>query len=296
MRFHVSALSRWTVAVSAGMALAWLPACRGDGHSAFPANGLAIAVGGEATQTFAVTALATVQSVVSSDSSVLAVSDVTQTQATLTGLKAGEVSLTLLDSSGAEIDSTSVTVAPVARLDLQIPQEVTTLPGETFTYTAYAYDASGVALDGANVTYALTGSLAPSGPGMTTGSPGDGRLTASVGSVSSSVLVHVIAPSAVDSFTFSPATVTIEVGGSSSASYTLRAGGQTLRTDGSELDCASTNPAVAAPTIFPFTGGLGGDLPTTGSLGMSSASSGTATIACVVGNVSASVAVVASSR
>jgi hypothetical protein len=259
-----------------------------------------LAVGGATSVGYTVAAGTTVAKVTSSDTSVLTVTQVTANAATVQGLKAGSVTLTLLDSSGAEIDHTTLSVAAIAGVYLTTPSEAMVLEGATFQYVAFAYDGAGHTLDGVDVQYSFEGSiaaassaraicLASSCPAMVATAPGDGELIASAGGVSATFLAHVVPIAAIDSFTFEKSTETVAIYDGVVDGYTLEWGGTRVFSDGAEIACTSSNPAVATPDLA-----LGAGLGSQGSTaiqGIDGVASGTATITCTVGALSAAVAV-----
>ena len=116
-------------------------------------------------------------------------------------------------TSGTVCAHSIVTVASVMSLVLT-PAYVTLSVGSTQQFTATCYDTLGAAVPGMTVAFAVHGSVGTiSGSGLLTAStePGDGLVSATVGTLSASSSV-TIEPGAVDRLSASPTVVSLAVG------------------------------------------------------------------------------------
>jgi hypothetical protein len=116
-------------------------------------------------------------------------------------------------TSGTVCAHSIVTVASVMSLVLT-PAYVTLSVGSTQQFTATCYDTLGAAVPGMTVAFAVHGSVGTiSGSGLLTAStePGDGLISATVGTLSASSSVTV-EPGAIDRLSASPTVVSLAVG------------------------------------------------------------------------------------
>ena len=209
----------------------------------------------------------------------------------------GSATFTIYDPSGNEIDHTTVRVAPTTSIPLDVPSGVTLLSGSSFAVHATTIGAGGQTLAGAGaIQFAYQGSLssASAAPDFCSGdcgvfqatAVGDGEIDATATSAAAKATVHVVDPSALDSFSLGSTTAHFKVNDGTLVNYTMRAGSTVVY---GTVSCTSSDSNVASTTVFPSTPGNS----VSGGVMVTSDKPGTATITCSAGQKQATLVITA---
>jgi hypothetical protein len=252
-----------------------------------------------ASTTMSVTTNRAVAAVQSSDPSILSVGSLTGSvsqgfSVPLAARRPGSVTVAVYDGSGSEIDYTTVVVAPVTgiALDQGVTSGLTVLANEqAFAVHGTVKGSGGVTLVGdGSVQFSYQGALAQSDDvGLCIGDcgafwapvPGDGQVVLSTSTATTTLVVHAIAASAVDSIAFQPSSLDLTLSGAGAKTaggwpYTLSAAGAVVY--GTGIQCTSSDESIAIVAVNLFGPSLGG--ATTGSVGVGAVAPGSATVTC----------------
>jgi hypothetical protein len=271
-------------------------------------NNHAVAVGGTTYLTLGPWTGASAASATSSDPSVLSVVSVDPAskaaedgQVEVVGQKEGTAVITALDSDNKAIAQATIRVAPAASVTLDWPTGIATLPYPDLETIATAFDGSGLSLEGATFSATAQGSLitttVESGDiEFATVGLGDGALTVSSGSASTTTTIQVVPASEVDLLAFKESSVTLTPKTGANVAYVLSAVGARVFTAPAGLTCASSNSSVATASAERLPGEVmdanGWDpIKGGGMLFVVAESAGMATVTCGYGGAEASLEV-----
>jgi hypothetical protein len=235
----------------------------------------------------------------SSDPTIVAAGPITDVaNVNVTAGNPGTATLTVYNTAGAAIGSAALTVQATATIGLDpgVTSGLTVLTGEPFSVhaTTLASDGSILVGDG-GIHFAYQGSLASGdSTGLCSGDCGDFQAAAAGGgavvmtaiSATTTLTLHAVDPTSIDSITTSQTSVAVGASGFASVTYAMRAGGALVY---GTLPCTVDDPSIAQLVVQPsqLVGTSSGTIAIIGN------AAGSTSVTCTLGNHSITLPVTA---